>query len=154
MSVENVRRFFVERGLADPVFELAESGATVDLAAKTIGVEPAFIAKTLAFRLRDRNILIVARGNGKIDNRKYKRYFQVKAKLLNHMEVEAVTGHPVGGLCPFGLERPLDVYIDQSIKDFEYVYPAAGSRYSALKITPEEIQQLTNATWIDVCQDQ
>ncbi len=154
MSVENVRNFFIDRGLPDPVFMLSDSGATVELAARTLGVEPAYIAKTLAFRLRDRNILIVARGNAKIDNRKYKRYFQVKAKLLNHVEVETVTGHPVGGLCPFGLERPLAVYLDSSIKDLEFVYPAAGSRYTALKISPQELQRLTDGVWVDVCQDE
>lgn len=151
MSVEDVKRYFTSRGLKDPVFELEESGATVDEAAKVIGVEPASIAKTLAFRLKDKDVIIVTRGDAKIDNRKYKDYFKEKARMLGHDEVESITGHPVGGLCPFGLKSDLNVYIDVSIKDFEYVYPAAGSWFAALKITPGEIAGLTGAEWIDVC---
>lgn len=151
MSVEAVRQFFTNRGLQDPTFKLEESGATVDEAAKSIGVEPASIAKTLAFRLKDEDIIIVARGDAKIDNKKYKEFFKEKARMLEHDEVEKVTGHPVGGLCPFGLRSDLKVYIDVSIKDFEYVYPAAGSRFMALKITPGEIASLVGAQWVDVC---
>jgi Cys-tRNA(Pro) deacylase len=152
MGVECVREFFIKRGFVDPVFELPNSGATVDLAAKTIGVDPSHIAKTLAFRLKDRDILIVAKGDSKIDNKKYKQFFNVKAKMLDHLEVEEVTGHPVGGVCPFGLKKQLDIFIDISIKEFEFVYPAAGSRYTAMKIAPEAMQQLTGSTWIDVCE--
>lgn len=152
MSVESVKRFFIDKGLKDPTFDLSDSGATVELAAKVIGVEPSMIAKTLAFRLKEKDILVVTRGNARIDNKKYKQYFKVKAKMLDFDSVQEVTGHPVGGLCPFGLANPLDVYIDVSIKDFEHVFPAAGSKTTALKIKPDEIQALTGATWVDVCE--
>jgi len=151
MSVESVKNFFIEHGLKDPVFILEECGATVDLAAKTLGVEPELIAKTLSFRLKDRDILIVTKGDARIDNRKYKDFFKTKAKMLCHDEVAEITGHPVGGVCPFGLINPIDVYIDVSLEKYEYVYPAAGSSFTALKIQPSEMQELTHAEFIDVC---
>lgn len=153
MSVESVRNFFKERNQEDPVFELQDSGATVELAAEVIGVEPKFIAKTLAFKLKEKDILVVTRGDARIDNKKFRTFFKTKAKMLDLNEVEEITGHPVGGVCPFGLKNPLDVYVDVSIKDFNFVYPAAGSRTTALKIAPESIQGLTNAEWVDVCQE-
>ncbi|MDS1030788.1 YbaK/EbsC family protein [Bacillota bacterium LX-D] len=152
MSVEAVRGFFIARGLKDPVFELSDIGATVDEAAKAIGVGPELVAKTLAFRVNEKTILIVARGDARIDNKKLKQFFKTKARMSSHEEVEDVTGHPVGGLCPFGLKNPLEVYLDISLKDFEQVYPAAGSRTVALKISPQEIVALTGARWVDVCQ--
>jgi Cys-tRNA(Pro) deacylase len=150
MSVESVRNYFIERNLQDPVFELSDSGATVELAAKTLGIEPKLVAKTLAFRLKDRDILIVIRGDSRIDNKKYKKFFELKAKMLDYYKVEDITGHPVGGVCPFGLRNPLDIYLDISLEGFEYIYPAAGSKTTALKISPKEMQQLTNAVWIDI----
>lgn len=152
MSVSDVRKHFTEKGLQDPVFKLEESGATVDMAAKTLGVEPALIAKTLAFKVKDNNILIVTRGDLRIDNKKYKHFFNVKAKMLEHDEVLEVTGHPVGGLCPFGLKTDLNVYLDISMKDFTYVYPAAGAKDYALKISLSDMEAVTNGIWIDVCQ--
>lgn len=152
MSIESVRNYFLTNGLEDPVFELESSGATVELAAKTLGIDPQYIAKTLAFKLKDRDILVVTRGDAKIDNKKYKHHFNLKAKMLNHDEVLNVTGHPVGGVCPFGLKNKLDIYLDISIRDFELVYPAAGAHNVALKITPSDIEKLTKALWIDVCQ--
>lgn len=152
MSVENVRNFFKERNLKDPVFELGGSGATVELAAQVIGVEAKLIAKTLAFKLKEKDILVVTRGDARIDNKKFRNFFKTKAKMLDFNEVEEITGHPVGGVCPFGLKNPLRVYVDVSIKDFDFVYPAAGSRTTALKISPENIQELTSAEWVDVCQ--
>lgn len=152
MSVENVRNFFKERNLEDPVFELEDSGATVELAAQVIGVEAKLIAKTLAFKLKEKDILVVTRGDARIDNKKFRSFFKTKAKMLDFNEVEEITGHPVGGVCPFGLKNPLEVYVDVSIKDFDFVYPAAGSRTTALKISPENIQRFTNAEWVDVCQ--
>ncbi|MEA4847651.1 MAG: YbaK/EbsC family protein [Clostridiaceae bacterium] len=152
MSTESVRRFFLDQGMEDPVFELEESGATVEEAAKTLGVDAALIAKTLSFKVKDKSILIVMKGDARIDNKKFKSYFNVKAKMLEHDEVESITGHPVGGLCPFGLKSELEVYLDTSISNFEYIYPAAGSRYTALKISPQELMRLTSGTWIDVCQ--
>lgn len=151
MSVDSVKKFFIEHGLEDPVFKLDECGATVDLAAKTLGVDPSLIAKTLSFRLKDKDILIVTKGDARIDNRKYKDFFKTKAKMLAHDEVSEITGHPVGGVCPFGLANPIEVYIDVSLQTYEYVYPAAGSAFTALKIRPSKMQELTQAEFIDVC---
>lgn len=152
MSVESVRQYFHERGLDDPVFELGESIATVELAATAIGVKPALIAKTLVFKLKDRDVLVVTRGDARIDNKKFKQCFKTKAKMLGHDEVLEITGHPVGGVGPFGLKNELEVYLDVSLKEFEYVYPAAGSSNAALKITPDEMLSLTHGTWVDVCE--
>ena len=151
MSVDSVKNFFIENGLKDPVFDLGESGATVELASQTLNVEPALIAKTLAFKVKEKDILIVTKGDARIDNRKFKDFFKVKAKMIDHDEVAKITGHPVGGVCPFGLQTPMDIYIDESLNEFEYVYPAAGSKYAAMKIEPSVIQQLTDAEYIDVC---
>lgn len=151
MAVEEVRRFFTERGYEDPVFEMDESSATVDLAAKAVGVEPGRIAKTLAFKLKDREILIVTKGDARIDNKKFKKCFHTKAKMLTPDEVLQVTGHPVGGVCPFGLKTSVDVYLDVSLKEYQSVYPAAGSGNSALEISPDDMKDLTGAEWIDVC---
>lgn len=151
MSVESVKKFFMEKGLEDPIIKLEEGSATVDLAALALGVEPALIAKTLSFRLKDRAILIVTKGDARIDNRKYKDYFKTKAKMLDHDEVFDLTGHPVGGVCPFGLLSPIEVYLDVSLNKFDYVYPAAGSAFTALKISPSKMQELTQAEFVDVC---
>ncbi|MGI6697032.1 MAG: YbaK/EbsC family protein [Clostridiales bacterium] len=153
MAVEDVRRFFTERGYKDPVFEMDESSATVELAAKAVGVEPGRIAKTLAFKLKDRNILIVTKGDARIDNKKFKGCFKAKAKMLNAEEVLEITGHPVGGVCPFGLKQQVDVYLDVSLKEYDTVFPAAGSGNSALEISPGEMKDLTSAEWVDVCQE-
>lgn len=152
MSEKAVRLFLKEQGLEDPVFILGERGATVEEAAKTIGVASEFIAKTLAFRLKETVILIVMRGDARIDNKKYKQYFQTKARMLDHGEIETITGHPIGGLCPFGLKNKLTVYMDKTIEGYPYIYPAAGSPYAAMKISPQQMQELTGAKWIDVCQ--
>ena len=97
--------------------------------------------------------MIVTKGDARIDNRKYKDFFKVKAKMLDHDEVAKITGHPVGGVCPFGLKNPMDVYIDESLNEFDYIYPAAGSKYTAMKIKPSAIQRLTHAEYIDVCKE-
>lgn len=152
MSVESVRRFFLDKGLKDPVFEMDTSTATVALAAESIGVQPGEIGKTLSFKLKSKFVLVVTRGDARIDNKKYKDCFGEKAKMLGAEEAQELTGHPVGGICPFGLANPIDIFLDISLKDFAKVYPAAGSKNSALGITPEEMQELTKATWVDVCQ--
>jgi Cys-tRNA(Pro) deacylase len=152
MSYESVKQFFLDKGLDISFMELNTSGATVELAAKNIGVAPELIAKTLAFRLKDRDILIVTRGDARIDNKKYKQHFSTKAKMLSADEVLEVTGHPVGGVCPFGLRNNLEVYLDESLKEFEIVYPAAGGIEVAMRIAPNKMAELTKATWIDVCQ--
>lgn len=151
MSVENVRKFFLDRNLEDPVFTLDESGATVDLAAETIGVKPEFIAKTLAFNVKEKKVLVVTRGDARVDNKKFKQLFKTKARMINSEDVESSIGHPVGGVCPFGVKDDVEIFIDESIRDFEYVYPAAGSKNTALKISPSQIEELTNASWVDVC---
>ncbi|CAH2212239.1 YbaK/EbsC family protein [Tepidibacter aestuarii] len=151
MSLENVRDFLTENDLKFEIFEMQESTATVELAAKAHGVAPELIAKTIAVKLKDRDILIVTKGDAKIDNRKYKDEFKTKCTMLKYDEVLDITGHPVGGVCPFGLKNPLDIYLDISIKDFEYVYPAAGSVNSSIKIKPSELEEITNGIWVDVC---
>lgn len=152
MSLESVRKYFQDNKLTDlHILETDESTATVELAAKAHGVAPALIAKTMAFGLKNRKIIIVTKGDARIDNRKYKDCFYEKATMLNHEEVLEITGHPVGGVCPFGLKDPMDIYLDISLKEFEHVYPAAGSTNSAVKITPDRMQEVTDGTWIDVC---
>lgn len=151
MSLESVKQYFKDNNLSLEIIEMGQSTATVELAANALGVEPALIAKTMAFKLKDRNILILSEGDARIDNRKFKDYFHTKAKMLSADEVLEFTGHPVGGVCPFGLKTQMDTYLDESLKKFEYVYPAAGSRNSAVKITPEELSKVTSGTWVDVC---
>jgi len=152
MSVENVKKYFKERKLNYEVTEVKDSTATVELAAKALGVKPALIAKTLSFKLKDnRDILLVTKGDARIDNRKYKDFFKVKAKMLKPDEVLEVTGHQVGGVCPFGLKNSLEIYLDKSLKDFAYIFPAAGSGNSFVKISPGELQKITASIWVDVC---
>ena len=154
VSVENVKNYFKENKLDYKVTEVKDSTATVELAAKALKVKPALIAKTLSFKLKEnRNILLVTRGDARIDNRKYKDFFKVKAKMLRPEEVLEITGHSVGGVCPFGLKNFLEIYLDESLKDFEYVFPAAGSGNSFIKITPAELQKITKSIWVDVCKD-
>ena len=153
MSVESVRRFLAEKAPDISIIELPDSTATVTLAAKGHGVEPAQIAKTLSLRVGERNLLVVTRGDARLDNRKAKATFGGKVRMLGADEVVAVTGHPVGGVCPFGLATPLPVYCDVSLKAFEEVVPAAGSTHSALRISPTRMAELVEAEWVDVCQD-
>ena len=153
MSVESVRRFLAEKAPDISIIELPDSTATVTLAARGHGVEPAQIAKTLSLRVGERNLLVVTRGDARLDNRKAKATFGGKVRMLGADEVVAVTGHPVGGVCPFGLATPLPVYCDVSLKAFEEVVPAAGSTHSALRISPTRMAELVEAEWVDVCQD-
>jgi prolyl-tRNA editing enzyme YbaK/EbsC (Cys-tRNA(Pro) deacylase) len=152
MTVASVRAFFAAHQLDMPIIELQENTATVALAAQAHGVEPGRIAKTLAFRLADGKVfLLVARGDARIDNAKFKAAFG-KGKMLALDEVEALTGHPVGGVCPFGLATPLPVYLDRSLQAFAEVLPAAGSVNSALRISPQQMAELTQGQWVDACQ--
>ena len=151
MGVDEVRVYFEQRGLRRPIREMETTTATVATAAQALGVEPALIAKTLAFKLKDRPILVVTRGDAKIDNKKFKQQFGVKAKMMSPEEVLEATGHQVGGVCPFGLKQEMDIYLDTSLKDFEKVYPAAGSRNSSIEITPDEFCRITGAQWVDIC---
>ncbi|PZU92785.1 MAG: cys-tRNA(pro)/cys-tRNA(cys) deacylase [Chelatococcus sp.] len=153
MSLESVRAFFAEHAPDIAVIETAESSATVPLAAAAHGVEPGQIAKTLSLRVGEAVVLVVARGDARLDNRKAKAALGGKPRMLGAEEVVALTGHPVGGVCPFGLPTPLKVYCDVSLKAFDEVVPAAGSTNSALRIAPERMAALTRAEWVDVCQD-
>jgi len=154
MSLESVRTFFAEKAPDIAVIESPDSSATVTLAAAAYGVEPARIAKTLSLRIGERVVLIVASGTSRMDNRKLKARFGGKPKMLGIDEVAEITGHEVGGVCPFGLKAPLPVYCDLSLKAFDEVVPAAGSTHSAVRIAPSRMAELVDAEWIDVCQDQ
>lgn len=151
MSIESVRDFFNACGADIAIIELETSTATVDLAAAAHGVEPGRIAKTLAFRLAEQVILVLARGDARIDNRKFREAFG-KGRMLPAAEVETLTGHPVGGVCPFGLATALPVYLDISLKDFDEVLPAAGGIHTAVRLAPQRILELVEGRWVDVCQ--
>lgn len=152
MSIENGRAYFRQFGMEDRVLEFEVSSATVELAALAVGVEGARIAKTLSFKKDDSCILILAAGDARIDNRKFKDYFHMKAKMPTPDEVLEFVGHPVGGVCPFGIKDGIDVYLDESLKRFETVFPAVGSGNSAIELNLEELFKYSNAiAWIDVC---
>ncbi|MEL6060238.1 MULTISPECIES: YbaK/EbsC family protein [unclassified Methylobacterium] len=153
MSLASVRAFFAEKAPDITILELETRTATVAEAAAAHGVAPAQIAKTLSLRVGDQVVLVVTRGDARLDNKKAKAVLGGKVRMLDLAEVEAVTGHPVGGVCPFGLIAPLPVYCDVSLKAFDAVVPAAGSTHSAVRIAPERMAELTNATWVDVCQE-
>lgn len=151
MSLASVRAFFAENAPDIAVLELETRTATVAEAAAAHGVAPAQIAKTLSLRVGEQLVLLVTRGDARLDNRKAKAVLGGKVRMLDLAEVEAATGHPVGGVCPFGLIAPLPVYCDVSLKAFDEVVPAAGSTHSAVRIAPERMAALTAAAWVDVC---
>ncbi|WP_261134466.1 YbaK/EbsC family protein [Bacillus sp. Marseille-Q3570] len=153
MSLESVKAHFAKWGRAEDVMEFNTSSATVEEAAETIGVIPAQIAKTLSFKGKEeKNLLVVAAGDAKVDNKKFRQTFGMKARMLKPDEVLDQTGHVVGGVCPFGLAKDMDVYLDISMKRFDYLYPACGSTNSAIKLTCEELDEYSSANdWIDVC---
>ena len=151
MSVERVREYLKEYGLEERVKEFAVSSATVELAAQAVGVEAARIAKTLSFHLGDGCVLVVAAGDARIDNHKFKETFHTKAKMLTADEALAMTGHAVGGVCPFALPEGVRVCLDKSLQRFDTIYPAAGSASSAVRLTCEELQTSTGGEWVDVC---
>ena len=152
MSLDSVRAFLAEHAPDIEILEATTSTATVALAAAAHGVQPAEIAKTLSLRLNGDAILLVMSGEARLDNRRYKDRFGAKAKMLEANEVLEATSHPVGGVCPFGLPRPLRVYADVSLRAFEVVVPAAGDTHSALRITPDRLVRLAGAEWVDVAQ--
>ena len=153
MSIERVREYFAARGIADRILEFNVSSATVDLAAEALGCEGKRIAKTLSFHVDGRVVLIVAAGDAKIDNPKYKAQFHTKAKMLSFDEAESLIGHAVGGVCPFAVNEGVDVYLDESLKRFETVFPACGSSNSAVELTIPELQEYSTnfIEWVDVC---
>lgn len=154
MSIEKVRAYFAPLGREDDILEFPVSSATVELAAQAVGVIPARIAKTLSFLVEDRCILIVAAGDARIDNSKFKHLFHTKAKMPTQEQVAALTGHAVGGVCPFANPDGVDTYLDVSLKRFDTVFPAAGSSNSAIELTCDELAQYSNAVdWIDVCKN-
>lgn len=152
MSIEKGRAYFRQFGMEDRVLEFNVSSATVELAALALGVEGARIAKTLSFKKGDSCILILAAGDARIDNHKFKDKFHMKAKMPSPDEVLTLVGHPVGGVCPFGINDGIDVYLDESLKRFETVFPAVGSGNSAIELDLDELYKYSNAVeWIDVC---
>lgn len=151
MTVETVRAFLAVHAPDIEIVELDGSTATVELAAKSHGVAPAQIAKTLSLRVKDRRLLVVTCGDARLNNRKVKDVLGGKASMLAADEVVAMTGHPVGGVCPFGLPAPLPVYCDLSLRAFDEVLPAAGSTNSAMRINPVRMAALVKAEWVDVC---
>lgn len=152
MSLESVRQFFAEHAPDIEIIEMPQSTATVEMAARVHGIAPGQIAKTLSLKVKDEVVLIVTRGDARLDNRKLKAALGAKARMLSVDEVVNWTGHPVGGVCPFGLENPLKVYCDESLRRFDEVLPAAGAVHSAVRITPQRMAELTQAQWVDVCE--
>lgn len=154
MSIEKVRNYFKDKGIEDRIQEFEVSSATVALAAQALNCEECRIAKTLSFHVGDEVVLIVAAGDVKIDNSKYKAMFNTKAKMLSFDEAEPLTGHAVGGVCPFAVNEGVKVYLDVSLKRFETVFPACGSSNSAIELSMDELEKYSDAVaWIDVCKN-
>ena len=153
MSIQKVRAYMEPLGIADRIREFDVSSATVELAAVAVGVEGARIAKSLSFKVNEEPIIIVAAGDAKVDNAKYKAQFHTKAKMLTHEEAHTLIGHDVGGVCPFALPENVKVYLAVSLKRFETVFPAAGSDSSAIELTCEELERYSSnfQAWVDVC---
>ena len=152
MSIEKVRAYFHSLGIEDRVMEFPVSSATVELAALAVGCEPQRIAKTLSFMVGEKPVLIVAAGDARIDNPKYKAQFSQKAKMLSPQQAAELIGHAVGGVCPFAVNAGVTVYLDESLRRFETVFPACGSSNSAIELTIPELEQYSGFdAWIDVC---
>ena len=151
MSIERVRAFMRERNMEDRILEFDVSSATVPLAAEAVGCAPERIAKTLSFLVDGGAVLVVAAGDARVDNPKFKAQFHTKAKMLTPEEVVNLVGHAVGGVCPFAVNEGVKVYLDESLRRFETVFPACGSANSAIELTLSELEQLSGGEWIDVC---
>lgn len=152
MAIEKVREYFKTKGMEDRIQEFEVSSATVALAAQALGCDENRIAKTLSFHVGEKVVLIVTAGDAKIDNPKYKAFFGAKAKMLAFEEAEELIGHAVGGVCPFAVNEGVEVYLDESLKRFETVFPACGSSNSAIELTINEMEQHSGfISWIDVC---
>ena len=155
MSLASVQAFFAARQLDIPIIELEVSTSTVAEAAAAHDVEPGRIAKTLAFRLNDgRDVILVARGDARIDNRKFKDAFHAKARFIKPEDLEAQVGHPMGGVCPFALPEGVAVYLDESLRRYDPVYPAAGAPNNAAMLTLTELERVTGGVWVDVCKSE
>lgn len=154
MSFERVRSYFEKLNLQDRIMEFEESSATVELAAEAVGCESKRIAKSLSFNVDGEGILIVASGDMKIDNAKYKAHFNTKARMMSPEEVETIIGHKVGGVCPFAINEGVKVYLDKALGRFDTVYPACGSANSVIELSIEELEKYSNySEWIDVCKE-
>jgi len=153
MSIAAVREYFAQFGMADQVLEFEISSATVELAAQAVGVIPARIAKSLSFKVDGKAILIIAAGDAKVDNAKFKAHFHTKAKMLTPDEVTDLIGHAIGGVCPFAIKEGVEVYLDESMRRFETVFPAAGSGNSAIQLTCDQLEQYAQnfVAWGDFC---
>lgn len=152
MAIDKVRSYLKQWGMDDKILEFETSSATVELAANAVGCKPQRIAKTLSFRANDKCILVVCAGDAKIDNSKFKRKFETKAKMLAFEEVFESVGHEVGGVCPFGVNEDVRIYLDESLKRFETVFPACGSENSAIELSISELEKTSNyIEWVDVC---
>lgn len=152
MSFEKAVNYLREKGMEDRVIVPEASSATVELAAQAIGVTPGEIAKTLSLLTKEGPVLVIAEGTARVDNRKYKDIFHQKAKMIPGDQVEELVGHAPGGVCPFGINAGLPVYMDESLRKYEIVYPAAGDDHSAVKLTVKELEELSGAVgWVDVC---
>ena len=152
MSIERVRAYLAPFGMVDKIQEFTVSSATVELAAQALGCEGARIAKTLSFLVEDKAVLIVAAGDAKVDNAKFKGFFHTKAKMLTPEQVVDLVGHAVGGVCPFGVKEGVAVYLDESLKRFQTVFPACGSSNSAIELSIPELERYSGYTsWLDVC---
>lgn len=152
MAIEKVREYFKTLGIDSRILEFDTSSATVELAAQAVGCEPARIAKTLSFMVEGAPVLVVAAGDAKVDNRKYKDEFHTKAKMLTPQEAEELIGHAVGGVCPFAVNSGVTICLDESLKRFDTVYPACGSSNSAIGLTIPELEQYSSFDkWVDVC---
>lgn len=152
MGLEQARNWLRKYDLDDRITLLSESSATVGLAAEAVGVEPDMIAKTLSFMVKDDAVLILASGLSKVDNRKFKDKFHTKAKMISYDQVEEIIGHAPGGVCPFGVKDGVKVYLDESLKKHEIVYPAAGTGNSAVRLTIPELEKCSGyLEWVDVC---
>lgn len=155
MSLDKVREYLEQFDKDKDIIVLNTSTATVELASKALGVEPDKIAKTLSFKTQDGAIIIVTSGMARIDNKKYRNTFHLKAKMLSAEEVEILIGHEIGGVCPFAIEnKNVKIYLDKSLQKYDYVYPACGSKNSAIKLSCKELEDLSNSlSWVDVCKD-
>ena len=154
MSQERAEKYLESRGFLDHVIRLEASTATVADAADALGVEPGMIAKTMSFLQDDQPVLILTEGTARVENRKYKDTFHIKAKMIPFEEVEQWIGHAPGGVCPFGINDGVKVYLDESLRRFETVYPAAGDDHSAVKLTIPELEEVAGAVgWVDVCRE-